>query len=194
MNWAESIYIRSTLRTKRLRGSVIPTLQSLGADLQGLDVLDIGCGPGACVLGELEQLGAAQVTAIDLDTAMVARARRLTSSRGDQVVINSGDVTHLQFPDGRFDAVCNFAVLHHVPDWRKAIAEVARVLRPGGLFISQDHDVAHHDPVSRRLFKHPPDRFDNAQFLAEITGQGFETLGVDDHREQLLLVARLATS
>ena len=58
MNWAESIYIKSGLRTKRLRQHVIPKLIALGGRTEGLEVLDIGCGPGECVAGEIEDFGA----------------------------------------------------------------------------------------------------------------------------------------
>jgi trans-aconitate methyltransferase len=75
MNWAESVYINSGLRTKRLRRSVIPKLIALGGRTEGLEVLDIGCGPGECVAGEIEDFGASRVTAIDFDPKMVQRAR-----------------------------------------------------------------------------------------------------------------------
>ena len=54
MNWAESIYINSGPRTKRLRRTVIPKLIAFGGRTEGLEVLDIGCGPGECVAGEIE--------------------------------------------------------------------------------------------------------------------------------------------
>ncbi len=67
MNLAESLYIGSRLRTKRLRRTVVPDLVALGGRVDGRRVLDIGCGPGECVACELDDLGAAHVTAIDLE-------------------------------------------------------------------------------------------------------------------------------
>ena len=189
MNTAESLYIASRLRTRRLRHSVAPALIGLGGTADGLDVLDVGCGPGECVACELDLFGAARVTAIDLDPAMVARARRRVASYGGRVSVSQGDVTDLVAADNSVDVVFNFAVLHHVPDWRAALGEIARVLTPGGRLFSQDHDVANHDWISRRLFRHPPDRFTNNDFLEELRSLGLDPIGIDDTPAQLLVVA-----
>jgi ubiquinone/menaquinone biosynthesis C-methylase UbiE len=190
MNRAESLYITSRLRATRLRRNVVPSLIELGGRTVGLEALDVGCGPGECVACELEVFGASSVHAIDLDPKMVAKARRRLASYGTRASVTIGDVTHLDHPDGRFAAVFNFAVLHHVPDWRRGLAEVARVLAPGGRLFSQDHDVANHDWLSRQLFVHPPDRFSNTDFLEQLDACGLDVLGADDQPAQLVLVAR----
>jgi ubiquinone/menaquinone biosynthesis C-methylase UbiE len=189
MNWAESIYINSGLRTKRLRRSVIPKLIALGGRTEGLEVLDIGCGPGECVAGEIEDFGASRVTAIDFDPKMVQRASGRLAEYGNQVAVVEGDVTSLLYEDGAFDAVFNFAVLHHVLDWKAGLQEIARVLKVGGRLFSQDHDVANHDWFSRHLFEHPPDRFTNADFLDQIANVGLRPLGMEDRPGQLLVAA-----
>jgi ubiquinone/menaquinone biosynthesis C-methylase UbiE len=189
MNWPEAFYIGSGLRTRRLRQSIVPKLIELGGRADGLEVLDIGCGPGECVACELDLFGAASVKAIDLDPAMVEKAKTRLAGYGDRVSIVTGDVTDLPYPDGNLDAVFNFAVLHHVPDWRAALREIARVLAPGGHFFSQDHDVANHDRVSRHLFRHPPDRFTNAEFLEQLGTMELKVLGADNQPGQLLVAA-----
>jgi ubiquinone/menaquinone biosynthesis C-methylase UbiE len=190
MNWAESLYISSRLRTGRLRGKVVPSLIDLGGRTDRLDVLDVGCGPGECVASELEAFGASSVTAIDLDPRMVAKAQRRLASYGSRATVGVGDVTRLAYPEGHFAAAFNFAVLHHVPEWRAGLAEIARVLAPGGRLFSQDHDVANHDWVARHLFVHPPDRFSNDQFLEQLAACGLDVLGVEDRPAQLLVVAK----
>jgi 2-polyprenyl-3-methyl-5-hydroxy-6-metoxy-1,4-benzoquinol methylase len=115
MNWAEARYIDSRLRTRRLRRSVVPKLIELGGGTKGLVVLDVGCGPGECVACELDMFGAERVTAIDLDPKMVARAQSRLARYDGRASVGTGDVTDLRFPAGHFDAVFNFAVLHHVP-------------------------------------------------------------------------------
>jgi ubiquinone/menaquinone biosynthesis C-methylase UbiE len=189
MNWAESIYINSGLRTKRLRRSVIPKLIALGGRTEGLEVLDIGCGPGECVAGEIEDFGASRVAAIDVDPKMVQRASGRLAKYGDRVAVVEGDVTNLPYQNEAFDAVFNFAVLHHVPDWRAGLQEIARVLKARGRLFSQDHDVANHDWLSRHLFVHPPDRFTNVDFLDQVTTVGLRPLAIDDQPEQLLVAA-----
>lgn len=49
-----------------------------------------------------------------------------------------GDVSAIEHPDRSFDAVVDFGIVHQVPDWRQAVAEVARVLRPGGLLLVEE--------------------------------------------------------
>jgi ubiquinone/menaquinone biosynthesis C-methylase UbiE len=189
MNWAESIYIDSWFRTKPLRGNVIPKLIALGGRVDGLEVLDIGCGPGECVAGEIEDFGASRVTAIDLDPKMVHRANRRLGEYGSRVTVVEGDVTDLPFEDGVFDAVFNFAVLHHVPDWKAGLQEIARVLKVGGRLFSQDHDVANHNWLARHLFVHPADRFTNADFLDHVANVGLCPLDIEDRPGQLLVAA-----
>lgn len=189
MNWAESIYISSGLRTKRLRQSVVPKLITLGGRTEGLEVLDIGCGPGECVVGELEDFGATRVTVIDFDPKMVDRARHRLADYGDRATVAEGDVTDLRYEEGGFDAVFNFAVLHHVRDWIAGLQEIARVLKVGGRLFSQDHDVANHDWICRHLFEHPPDRFTNAEFLDQVGKVGLRILDLEDRPGQLLLAA-----
>ena len=168
----------------------MPRLIELGGRTDGVAAVDIGCGPGECVACELDGFGAQRVDAIDLDPRMVSRAQRRLAEYGSRASVAVGDVCALDQHDGSVEVVFNFAVLHHVPDWRAGLREVARVLAPGGRFFSQDHDVANHDWFSRTFFAHPPDRFTNAQFLEELTTAGLTTVAKDDTPGQLLVVAR----
>jgi SAM-dependent methyltransferase len=84
-------------------------------------VLEAGCGTGLI----LRSLGPAAIGA-DLSIGMASRAR----ARGLTVV--QASVDHLPFRDGAFDGACSFKVLAHVRPIREALAEVARVVRPGG--------------------------------------------------------------
>ena len=100
---------------------------------QARTVLEIGCGQGVSTQLLLDTYGAEQVVAVDLDPAMVGRAlRRLSAYGPNRVDIRVGDTTQLEFADASFDAVVDFAALHHVPDWQAALDEIARVLKPGG--------------------------------------------------------------
>jgi ubiquinone/menaquinone biosynthesis C-methylase UbiE len=168
---------------------VIPKLIALGGRTEGLEVLDIGCGPGECVAGEIEDFGAGLVTAIDFDPKMVQRASSRLADNGNRVNVVKGDVTDLPYENGVFDAVFNSAVLHHVPDWKAGLQEIARVLKVGGRLFSHDHDVASHDLLSRHLFVHPPDRFTNVDFLDQVTSVGLHPLEMEDRPGQLLVAA-----
>ncbi len=103
------------------------------APLAGKRVLEIGCGRGVGV-EILFRLGAAHVTAFDLDPRMIERAQKRLARHSDRVNLSVGDVEAIAAPDAAFDAVVDYGILHHVPDWRKGIGEVARVLKSGGTF------------------------------------------------------------
>jgi len=105
-------------------------LRNFAMDCQGQTLLEVGCGLGL-ELAWLGKLGF-DVTGIDLAPAAVKLAsdhlRRL-SINGRAMVQN---VEQLEFADASFDAVYSSGVLHHTPDIRRAIAEILRVLKPGG--------------------------------------------------------------
>jgi ubiquinone/menaquinone biosynthesis C-methylase UbiE len=91
---------------------------------EGRDVLEVGCGTGLI----LERVAgfARRAVGIDLSPGMLARAR----DRGLEV--HEADCAALPFDDESFDVVYSFKVLSHVPDLDRALAEMTRVLRPGG--------------------------------------------------------------
>jgi ubiquinone/menaquinone biosynthesis C-methylase UbiE len=95
----------------------------------GKDVLECGCGTGLIL--ERVQEFARRATGIDLSPGMLSLAR----SRG--LDVHEGSVTALPFDDASFDVTCSFKVLAHVPDIGKALAEMARVTRPGGVILAE---------------------------------------------------------
>jgi ubiquinone/menaquinone biosynthesis C-methylase UbiE len=113
------------------------------------------------------------VTAIDLDPAQVARARKRLRDR-DDALVRQGDITALPMTDGSVDAVADFGIIHHVPDWRAAVAEVARVLTPGGQFLFEEVTSHALNRASYRLlFEHPTqDRFSGREFIDELERHG----------------------
>ena len=90
-------------------------------------VLEAGCGTGL-ILDRLRQAGA-RVTGIDLSAGMLSHAKRR------QLPVAQASVDALPFPDATFDRACSFKVLAHVPPIRATLAELARVVRPGGLMV-----------------------------------------------------------
>ncbi|CCG02852.1 class I SAM-dependent methyltransferase [Blastococcus saxobsidens] len=178
MNRIETALVDSRPRRALQRWYETPALLRLGGKLPPkARVLELGCGAGYGTELVLEQFGAEKVDAVDLDPQMVDRARRRVSGYGDRVRLVTGDVTDLRqalgAADGSYDAVFEFGILHHVEDWRAAVGEVARVLRPGGRFY---FDEVTADALATRgyrwLFDHPTrDRFTAAGFIAELERQ-----------------------
>ncbi len=80
-----------------------------------------------------------EITGIEISPAMLEIARQRAQGLGRQVKLIIGDVQALPFPDQRFDTVVCTIALCSIPDERKAVAEVWRVLRPGGRFVALEH-------------------------------------------------------
>jgi SAM-dependent methyltransferase len=98
---------------------------------EGREVLDAGCGVGygTAVLAP----HARRVVGVDLDPAAIAYARSRYGA--DNVEFREGDVQALDLADASFDAVCSFETIEHVPDRDAFLAEMRRLLRPGGTFL-----------------------------------------------------------
>jgi SAM-dependent methyltransferase len=116
-----------------------PAILTLAGDVAGRRILDAGCGSGP-LFAALRDRGAI-VTGIDASAGMLELARRRLGDGADLRVADLG--SPLPFPDGTFDDVIASLVLHYLEDWRPALAELRRVLKPGGrLIVSVDHPFA----------------------------------------------------
>ena len=100
-------------------------------------LLELGGGSGAMAEGIAKTFPGVPITMVDLDPAMVKAARARLSGEG-RVAVSVGDVTDLPFEDATFEVVVSFLMLHHVIDWREALHEATRVLRPGGAIVGYD--------------------------------------------------------
>jgi ubiquinone/menaquinone biosynthesis C-methylase UbiE len=119
------------------RSSSSAIARELCAQGLGRDVLEIGAGSGSVAQQLLSISPELAWTAIDIDPHMThAAAARLRGFAGASV--QTADATAMPFPDDSFDSVVSCVMLHHIVDWERAVAEVARVLRPGGIFVGYD--------------------------------------------------------
>ena len=140
-----------------------PAMVDLAGDVGGHRVLDAGCGSGP-LAARLQALGAT-MTGFDASAAMVELARRRLGPDAD---LHVGDLAEaLPFADGAFDDVVASLVLHYLRDWTTPLAELHRVLRPGGrLIVSVNH------PIMYKMIDPDVDYFADAQWSEEYTFAG----------------------
>ena len=117
-----------------------PAILNLAGDVAGRRILDVGCGTGP-MLASLRARGAT-VTGVDNSAGMLELARQRLGDRADLQVADLG--RPLPFPDGAFDDVIACLVLHYLQDWTAPLAELRRVLVPGGrLIVAVNHPMAY---------------------------------------------------
>ena len=144
-----------------------PAMLALAGDVAGRRILDAGCGSGP-LFAALRGLGAI-VTGFDKSAGMVELARRRLGDGADLLVAELG--SPLPFPDDTFDDVTASLVLHYLEDWGPALAELRRVLRPGGrLIVSVDHPFA--ENLWHREAGLEPDYFATYNYISEWTAGG----------------------
>lgn len=129
----------------------IPLMLRALALPRGARMLEVGCGRGVALPEFARRLAPAALVGVDIDPALVAAARRRVADHDVTATVVEGDVRDLPFADASFDVVVDFGTCYHVSGGRHgahaALEQVARVLRPGGLFV-------HETPLAQHL-AHP---------------------------------------
>jgi len=141
IRWASfydlSVNIMTLGRVRRLRTLTVDhTLLKAGES-----VLDVGCGTGGVTIPAKHQVGKnGRAAGIDPAPEMIAVARRKASRAGLEIDFRVGVIESLPFPDRTFDAVTSSLMMHHLPEHVrvKGLAEIRRVLKPGGRLLMAD--------------------------------------------------------
>jgi ubiquinone/menaquinone biosynthesis C-methylase UbiE len=115
--------------------SYAPWLKKLidGIDVKGKTVLELGCGLGTDLMSFAKN--GADVTGLDLTPKHIELAKKLFELSGMPAKFILGDAENMEIPAASIDVVYSFGVLHHTPNIEKAVAEIHRVLKPGGLAV-----------------------------------------------------------
>jgi len=161
LNWGEQLAVNNPLR---------PILQQLEIQwfrrrlplATGGKILEVGCGRGMGARLIHKAFQPSQLHIQDLDIKMIRKAKhRYAPSEEEGVNTSVGDATCLSFKTDIFDAVFGFGVLHHVPDWRAALGEIVRVLKPGGIYFMEEiFPSLYQNSITRHILLHPEeDRF-----------------------------------
>jgi len=132
-------------------------------------ILDCGCGPGSVTVGLAQWAPDGQTVGIDLGAEQLDGARALARDLDvKNVDFRQADIFDLPFEDDSFDVVFSQAVLFHLSNPQKALAEIKRALRPGGL-------VALRDPINPSIMIWPEEPL--IRELARIVGLGAQRSG-----------------
>ncbi|HWJ81880.1 MAG TPA: class I SAM-dependent methyltransferase [Nocardioides sp.] len=134
-------------------GKLYAATAEIGRQPAGAKVLDIPCGGGVALRGLRRGQGVDYVAA-DISQRMLDRTLAAAERRGvaDQVTPRVADVGALPFADGSFDLIVSFTGLHCFPDPERAVGELSRVLRPGGVITGStllNDSGIQHEPIRR---------------------------------------------
>jgi len=161
LNWIERLYVNSPFRLAAQHFEVQWFTQRRPIDAGGI-ILEIGCGRGAGAGFIFEEFKPSRLYLSDLDTKMVNKARAyLKHKKQINTYFCQSDATDLPFGNQRFDAVFGFGFLHHVPQWRSSLAEVVRILKPGGAYyLVEFYPQLYQNVITKHILVHPEfDRF-----------------------------------
>jgi ubiquinone/menaquinone biosynthesis C-methylase UbiE len=132
----------SVLRSHTWRTAENSAAYLLPALRPGLHLLDVGCGPGTIAVDLARRVAPGRVVGMDRAPDVLEQARTHAGTEGVSIDLQAGDVYALEFPDASFDVVHAHQVLQHLSDPVRALGEMRRVLRPGGLLAARDGDYA----------------------------------------------------
>ncbi|NLI81970.1 MAG: class I SAM-dependent methyltransferase [Deltaproteobacteria bacterium] len=175
LNWAERWVVNNPIRVleQRLQMSWFKARAPL--DRGGI-ILEIGAGRGAGASLILREFHPSVLHASDLDYDMIRRAKDyLSPGERARISLITADATHLPYRDQALDAVFGFGFLHHVPEWRAALDEVARILKGGGIYFMEElYPSLYQNCITRHLLVHPTeDRFRSADLRIALKERGF---------------------
>jgi SAM-dependent methyltransferase len=177
MNSIEYWAMNNPLRGFVQRHYEAPRLKRLSSGRTD-DILEIGCGQGTGARIIFELFSPRRYVGVDLDPRMIRRAKRKAGALPNATFLE-GDVTNLEFPSAAFDLVVDFGIVHHVPNWRNALAEVHRNLKLDGEFLFEDLPIETWERgigvPFKRIADHPYDQmFTKQEFVEELEALGFD--------------------
>lgn len=155
------------------------------AELTGREVLEVGCGRGGGSAFVFERFGPSSLHGLDVARTAIGRCRHHHARPG--LTFLTGDAQDLPFPSARFDVVINVESSHCYPDMATFLAEVTRVLRPGGLLLLADFRPT--DPTSLG----GPPREDVRALRRQFEQAGLEPLEEQDITAEVIRALSLAT-
>lgn len=177
--WAMNNPIRGLIQ-KRLEAPRLKALCSGPTDT----ILEIGCGQGVGAKIIHKLFNPREYVGIDLDPRMIARARKREHGLRNALFLQ-GDAANLPLSDGTFDLAIDFGIIHHIPNWRDALAELHRTLKTSGEVFFEELPVETWErgigkPL-KQLLEHPyEEMFRQQEFVGELERLGFNVETYED--------------
>ncbi|MCE5335178.1 MAG: class I SAM-dependent methyltransferase [Desulfobacteraceae bacterium] len=184
LNWAELLVVNNPSRVFQQRIEIGWMRKRMPLPPGGV-FLEIGCGRGAGASIIRKEFSPSVMCASDLDFMMIRRAMKyLAPEEARGVAFLTADALHLPHPDGVFDAVFGFGVLHHVPAWQGALSEIGRVIKPGGVyFLEEIYPPLYQNILTKHILLHPAEnRFRSPELKQALDLTGFTPVASLEHK------------
>lgn len=176
VNWPERLWVNSPVRryVQQLEGNFFKKMTVLAPGGKCLEI-GCGCGVGAKIVNQL--FAPASIHALDIDEEMLRSAGKKRKNWNNVPLhLLTADAQELPFPDGCFDAVFNYGIIHHLENWQKGVTEIARVLKEGGVFFFEEiYPPLYANPLFIRMLDHPREnRFHGPEFRTSLAESGLQ--------------------
>ena len=178
MDRKELMFVNSSIREflqKYYEFRIFKTfLTKNNVDLHNAVIVDAGCGSGYGSELLMKEFHPRELFAFDIMPEQIERAHK----RGLPATFFVGDVTTIDLPSQKCDAAFVFAFLHHVPQWKKALQELGRILKFGGVLLIEELDKKTIDDAERYLniYHARESRFEWPEFIASLEEAGFSII------------------
>lgn len=176
LNKFEFVSMNNPLRAFVQEYIEIKQLRRLSQLPSGIKVLEIGCGNGWGTKLIKKYFNPSEIYAIDLDPKMINIAKK--SNKDNKIYFSVADATKLPFKDNSFDAIFDFGIIHHIPDWKKCLIDLRRVLKSGGQLLIEDLSIETFETpfgkLMRKVLAHPYGAmYKRSEFIQFLKSIGF---------------------
>jgi ubiquinone/menaquinone biosynthesis C-methylase UbiE len=184
MNKLEFWMVNNPIRTFIQDKIEIRRLRKLSSLPKGKIVLEIGCGNGTGARLIKKYFSPKEIFAVDLDRKMIELATR--NNVDPSIHFEVGDASKLKHKSNQFDAVVDFGVIHHIPNWKDCLKELKRVLKPGGELILEDLSIETFSGLGgwfiKKTLKHPYEKmYKKEEFIDYLKTLGFDVIKERSH-------------
>jgi ubiquinone/menaquinone biosynthesis C-methylase UbiE len=154
----------------------LPILNKMISSRKFESVLEIGCGNGNGTRLIKKYFNPRNITAIDLDEKMIRIAQN--NNKATNITYKVMDASKLAFPDSIFDAIFDFGIIHHIPNWKDCLTELKRVIKKDGELILEELSLDTFSGFPGRfwesLLSHPYEQmFSTDDFIQQLKDVGF---------------------